>query len=343
MNDDRSIPLRLLGRSGLRVSTVALGTMTFGDDWGWGADESTSRSIFERYAAAGGNLVDTACNYTDGSSERIVGACIADDRDRFVVATKYSLTMRDDDPNAGGNHRKSLRRTLAGSLERLGTDHVDLLYLHMWDHTTPVVEVLRAMDDVVREGLVHHVAFSDTPAWVVSRAVAIAEQHGWATPVAVQVPYSAFHRDVERDVLPMADDLGLAAFAWGVLESGVLTGKHLDGDVDGARETSLPDRLRQPVQTFRDLAGELGTSPAALAVAWVATNPMAGGPIPIIGARTVAQLDDQLAALDVDLTPSDRERVGDLRDFRLGFPRSFLETDHVRGLIAGDHAAVLAG
>ena len=199
----------LLGRSGLRVSEVALGTMTFGEAWGWGASEDESRRMFEAFVEAGGNFVDTACNYTDGQSESIVGALVEPARDRFVVATKYTLTARRDDPNAGGNHRKNLVQTLEASLRRLRTDYVDLLWLHMWDGMTPVDEVVRALDDLVSSGKVLYVGISDTPAWVVSQAVTLAELRGWSPFVAVQAPYSLADRDVERELLPMARALGL--------------------------------------------------------------------------------------------------------------------------------------
>lgn len=327
---------RLLGRSGLRVSEVALGTMTFGDDWGWGADESTSRAMFETFAEAGGNFIDTANNYTNGSSERIVGRCVGPDRDRFVIASKYTLSGDPSDPNAGGNHRKNLERTVRGSLERLGTDHLDILYLHMWDGTTATHDVMRAMDDLVRRGVVQHVAFSDTPAWIVAQAATLAAQHGWAMPVAVQVPYAAIDRSVERDVLPMADALGLSALVWGVLSSGLLTGKHLTGEAAGARESELSERARPLVEQFVEIAGRLAITPSQLAVAWVRATPFAGGPIPILGARTVAQLEDQLGALTVHLDADTWTQVGAIREFRLDFPRGFLESDHVRGLIFGD-------
>src|ERR671925_1254957 len=181
---------RLLGRSGLRVSELALGTMTFGEAWGWGAPREESRRIFTRFADAGGNFVDTANNYTDGESEEFVGEFVRPDRDRWVVATKYTLTTRRDDPNAGGNHRKNMVQALEASLRRLGTDYVDLLWLHMWDGLTPVEEILRAFDDLVRAGKVLYVGFSDTPAWVAARAHAIATLRGWTPPVAVQLPLS---------------------------------------------------------------------------------------------------------------------------------------------------------
>jgi aryl-alcohol dehydrogenase-like predicted oxidoreductase len=332
---------RLLGGSGLRVSQAALGTMTFGDDWGWGADAATSRRIFERFAEAGGNFIDTACNYTDGSSERILGSCLAEDRDRFVVATKYALTTDPTDLNAGGNHRKNLMRTVAGSLERLGTDYIDILYLHMWDDTTPLREVLRGLDDLVRRGAVHHVAFSDTPAWVVSRAVTLAEQYGWSAPVAVQVPYSLLSRSIERDVLPMAHELRLEVLVWGVLGGGVLTGKHLGGATEGTRVPSIGDRTRGRVDRFVEIAERLEVEPAALAVAWASSHPLAGGPMPILGARTVEQLDQQLDGLDVDMAAEVYAELSGIAEFELGFPRDFLESGNVQDLIFGPNRKLL--
>src|ERR671914_1354531 len=236
---------RLLGRSGLRVSELALGTMTFGDDWGWGADAATSRQIFERYAEAGGNFVDTANNYTDGTSEEYVGDLIASDREHFVIATKYTLSTRRDDPNAGGNHRKNMVQALEASLRRLRTGYVDLLWLHMWDGLTPVEEVMRAFDDLVRAGKVLYVGFSDTPAWVVSRAHAIASVRGWTPPAAVQLPLSLADRGAQRDLMPMARELDLAVCAWGTLEGGTLTGKYFADDGRPRRYSSDPGETEQ--------------------------------------------------------------------------------------------------
>jgi len=179
---------RLFGRSGLRVAELALGTMTFGEDWGWGASPDESRRMLDAYAEAGGNFIDTASNYTDGASERIVGELVAGDRDRWVIATKYTLTSRREDPNAGGNHRKSMVRSLETSLRRLASDYVDLLWLHMWDGMTPIEEVLRALDDQVRAGKVLYVGISDTPAWVVSRGLTLAELRGWTPSPGCRCP-----------------------------------------------------------------------------------------------------------------------------------------------------------
>ena len=213
---------KLLGRSGLRVAEVALGTMTFGETWGWGASREESRRIFDAYVEAGGNFVDTACNYTDGESEELLGEFLGANREQIVVATKYTLTSRRDDPNAGGNHRKNMVQTLESSLRRLRTDYVDLLWLHMWDGLTPVEEVVRALDDLVSSGKVLYVGISDAPAWVVSQAVTLADLRGWSRFIAVQAPYSLGERDVERELLPMARSLDLAFTCWGMLAGGAL-------------------------------------------------------------------------------------------------------------------------
>lgn len=330
---------RLFGRSGLRVSELALGTMTFGTDWGWGADRDECRKMFDAYAEAGGNFVDTANNYTNGTSERIVGELVAADRDHFVVATKYSLSTRPDDPNAGGNHRKNLVRALEASLERLGTDHVDLLWVHMWDGMTPVSEVVRALDDLVRAGKVLYVGASDTPAWVVARAVTMAELRGWAAFCGLQLPWSLADRSVERELLPLAAALDLAVTPWGVLESGELTGKYLapDGQPTRSRPEHVSPRVNQLAGEVVAVAAELGRPPAQVAISWVRQQePGWGAPvIPVVGARSAAQLADNLGCLDLELSADQLARLEAASAFQRGFPRSFLESDHVRGLVFG--------
>jgi aryl-alcohol dehydrogenase-like predicted oxidoreductase len=325
---------RLLGRSGLRVSELALGTMTFGEAWGWGASRDEARRIFDAYIEAGGNFVDTACNYTDGESEEILGELIQADRERLVVATKYTLTGRRDDPNAGGNQRKNMVQTLEGSLRRLRTDHVDLLWLHMWDGMTPVEEVLRAFDDLVSAGKVLYVGFSDTPAWVVSQAVAIAELRGWARPVAAQAPYSLADRSVENELLPMAAALDLTVTAWGVLEGGALTGKYLSEGDEPRRYGGAGERVNAIAEEVLAVAEELGATPAQVATAWVLRQPWSL--VPIVGARSERQLAENLAVLDLELPDEHVARLSDASGFQLGFPRDFLESEHVRGLIFGD-------
>jgi aryl-alcohol dehydrogenase-like predicted oxidoreductase len=325
---------KLLGRSGLRVSELALGTMTFGDAWGWGAPRDESRRMFGAFLEAGGNFVDTACNYTDGQSEELLGEFLRGDRDRIVLATKYTLTSRREDPNAGGNSRKSMMRTLEGSLRRLGTDYVDLLWLHMWDGMTPVEEVVRALDDLVSSGKVLYVGISDTPAWVVSQAVMLADVRGWSRFVAVQAPYSLADRDVERELLPMARSLELAFTPWGMLEGGALTGKYL-AEADGPRRYERAgDRVNGIAREVLGVADEIGATPSQVAIAWVRAQPWLT--VPIVGARTEAQLRDNLAALQVELADEHVDRLSAAAEFDVGFPRSFLESDHVRGLIFGD-------
>src|ERR1051326_1354613 len=222
---------RLLGRSAMRVSELGLGTMTFGEKWGWGAPLEECRRMLDLYLDRGGNFVDTASNYTDGQSEAFLGELLGDRRERIVLATKYTLTSNPQDPNAGGNHRKNMVQSVERSLRRMRTDRIDLLWMHMWDGMTPVEEVMRGFDDLVAAGKVLAIGISDTPAWVVSRGLAVAELRGWTVPSAIQLPYSISGRDAERELLPMASQLGLAVTAWGLLNGGVLTGKY--GRSDG--------------------------------------------------------------------------------------------------------------
>jgi aryl-alcohol dehydrogenase-like predicted oxidoreductase len=295
---------KLLGASGLRVSELALGTMTFGEEWGWGASKEESRAMFEAYAGAGGNFIDTANRYTEGTSERLVGELIAPDREHWVVATKYTLWMRRDDPNFSGNHRKNLIQALDASLERLGTEYVDLYWVHVWDFTTPIDEVMRALDDVVRAGKVLYVGVSDTPAWVVSRANTLAELRGWTRFVGLQLRYSLIDRTAERDLLPMARALDLAVTPWSVLGAGVLTGKYSRGerpDEGRAREgAATVERNLEIADAVCDVADEIGCTPGQVALSWVRQQP--GVVIPLLGARNLPQLEDNLGCLNVELS-----------------------------------------
>ena len=324
---------KLLGRSGLRVSELCLGTMTFGDDWGWGAPKAESKEIFDAFIEAGGNYIDTANNYTNGTSEKFIGEFIAVDRDRFVVATKYTLSERPDDPNFGGNHRKNMFRSIEGSLKRLDTDHVDLLWLHMWDGMTPVDEVLRALDDLVRAGKVLYVGISDTPAWVVSQANATADLRGWSRFVAYQGVYSLASRAPERDILPMTRALDMAFTPWGILEGGELTGKYNVPSNEERRSTDTSPRIKSLAAELISLAEEIGHTPSQVAINWVRQQPYLV--IPILGARSRKQLIDNMDCLDFELTPEQLQRLSDASPIDLGFPHSFLGSDHVRGLIFG--------
>ena len=325
---------KLLGRSGLRVSEVALGTMTFGADWGWGADAEESRRIFARYERTGGNFVDTANNYTDGTSEALVGAFTEAARERWVIATKYSLTIDPGDPNAGGNHRKSLVRSLEQSLRRLRTNYVDLLWLHMRDATTPIEEAVRALDDQVRLGKVLYVGISDSPAWVAAQANTLADLRGWSPFVALQIPYSVAERQPERELLPMAASLGLAVVPWGVLGAGVLTGK--PAEERRWPEDRVSGQTEEVVQRLRRIAAERAATPAQVAIAWLRGRPAPPTIVPIVGARTESQLAENLGALELELTESEWAELDAAGAPALGFPRSFLESADVRNLIYGE-------
>jgi len=330
---------KLFGHSGLRVSELCLGTMTFGDDWGWGATKAESRKIFDTFAERGGNYIDTANNYTNGTSEKFLGEFIASDRDRFVVATKYTLSERPSDPNFGGNHRKNMLRSIEGSLERLKTDHVDLLWLHMWDGVTPVEEVLRALDDLVRAGKVLYVGISDTPAWVAAQANAIADLRGWSRFVAYQGEYSLASRAPERDVLPMTRALDMAFTPWGMLEGGELTGKYNLPTKEAKRSKDTSPRIKSLATELMAIAEEIGHTPSQVAINWVRQQPYLV--IPILGARSRKQLLDNMGCLDFELTPEQLKKLSEASPIDLGFPHSFLGSNHVRGLIFGKTFAQL--
>jgi aryl-alcohol dehydrogenase-like predicted oxidoreductase len=225
---DATMNYHLLGRSGLRVSELCLGAMTFGEDWGWGASKDESRRIYEAFREAGGNFVDTANVYTGGNSETFVGEFIAGHREEIVLATKYTNARpvgATTDPNASGNQRKNMIQAVEASLKRLGTDYIDLYWMHIWDALTPVEEVMRAFDDLVRAGKVLYVGISDAPAWLVAKSNTLADLRGWTAYVGLQIEYSLLERTVERELLPMATDFGLSVVAWSPLRNGILTGK----------------------------------------------------------------------------------------------------------------------
>jgi len=328
---------KLLGRSGLRVSELALGTMTFGPEWGWGASKEESRRIFDAYVAAGGNFIDTANRYTEGASERFVGEFIAADRERFVVATKYTLFNRRDDPSASGNSRKNMVQSLEASLKRLGTDYVDLFWVHAWDFTTPVEEVLRGLDDLVAAGKVLYVGISDTPAWVVAQANTLADLRGWSRFVGLQIRYSLVDRAAERDLLPMARALDIAVTPWSVLGAGVLSGKYSGPGASEARgraaQWGLSERDLAIAAAVAGVAEEAGHSPAQVAINWVRQQP--GVIVPLIGAKTAAQLNDNLGCLDFALTAEQMQRLSAASKIELGFPHDFLASNEVRDLVTG--------
>jgi len=330
---------KLLGKSGLRVSEVALGTMTFGEDWGWGASKDESRKIFEAYVEAGGNFIDTACNYTNGTSEKFVGEFIAAEREQLVVATKYTLSTRPKDPNGGGNSRKNMVQSLETSLKRLGTDYIDLFWLHMWDYTTPLEEVMRGLDDLVRAGKVLYIGISDTPAWVVAEANTLADLRGWSRFVALQLPYNLDGRTVEAELLPMARHFDMAVTAWGTLASGLLTGKYGEGNSTEPKrqgEAKLTERQAVIVEELGRIAQELGRPRTQVAINWVRQQQQRALTIPILGARKVEQLKDNLACLEFELSQEQLNRLDEVSKLELGFPHNFWGEAYVKQLIFGE-------
>ncbi|HEX8066267.1 MAG TPA: aldo/keto reductase [Thermoleophilaceae bacterium] len=316
--------LKLLGRSGLRVSELCLGAMTFGDGSGISATKDESARILDAYLDAGGNFVDTANNYANGLSEQHLGELLGDRRERVVLATKYTGPARPGDPNAMGNHRRSLVRSLDQSLRRLRTDHVDLLWVHVWDGSTPVEEVMRALDDQVRAGKVLHVGISDVQAWVVSQANTLADLRGWTPFTALQIEYSLVERTVERELVPMASALGLPVLAWGPLGGGLLTGKYASGGEGRLSEGDrrLTERNEAIVAALGEVAGDAGAPPAQVALAWLRTRP--GTVIPILGARSADQLTQSLGCLEVELSDDHLRRLDEASAVELGFPHDFL-------------------
>ena len=327
---------RLLGRSGLRVSPLALGTMTFGAGPGWGSTDEDAARIIDAYLDRGGNFIDTANFYGQmGGSEALLGRLLADRRERLVLATKYTLTTRPGDPNASGNQRKNMVRSVEASLKRLGAEYIDLLYLHMWDFRTPVEEILRAFDDLVRQGKILYAGLSDTPAWQGARMQAIADLRGWSPFVALQISYSLIERTVERELIPMAREMGMGVLPWSPLGGGVLSGKYTLEDLHSAQSGALASRKAINVATGRlsarnlaiatvvgEVAREIGRTPAQVALAWTLLNPAVASPI--IGARTPSQFEDNLGALDVSFTDEQIERLGSASHVELGFPHDML-------------------
>ncbi len=328
---------KLLGHSGLRVSELCLGAMTFGEAWGWGASNDESRAIFNAYAEAGGNFIDTADHYTEGTSEWLVGECVGRERSRFVIATKYTSSRRKGDPNAGGNHRKSFFDALHASLKRLNTDYIDLYWLHAWDFLTPVEEVMRAFDDAIRQGKILYAGISDAPAWVVSQANTLAQFRGWTPFVGLQIEYSLIQRTPERDLIPMARALGLGITAWSPLAGGLLTGKYSKPDsqpgerrMDKVEFVELNERNLTIARTVDEAAQALGKSPAQIALTWLRRR---FGTIPILGARKLAQLQDNMACLSFELPPEWQEKLDAASRIELGFPHDFLRRDFIRDII----------
>ena len=333
---------RMMGRSGLKVSPLCLGTMTFGETWG--ADEAESRRIFDAYVDRGGNFIDTAGFYAQGKSEALTGAFANARRDRLVLSTKYSLMVQPGDPNAAGNSRKSMVRAVEDSLRRLQSDYIDLLFLHVWDDTTPIDEIMRAFDDLIRAGKVLYIGISDTPAWQVARMQTMAELRGWSQLAALQVEYSLLQRTTERDLIPAARALGMGVMPWSPLGSGLLSGKYASkagarGEPEGGRGAMIAANGRVTPEAIaladavKAVADDIGATSAQVAIAWTLANPAVTAPV--LGARTLAQLEDNLGALEVVLGADHLAALDAASAIAPGFPHDFLSYDFIRGSLTG--------
>jgi aryl-alcohol dehydrogenase-like predicted oxidoreductase len=325
-----------LGRTGLRVSPLCLGAMTFGTEWGFGAEENISRDMFNRYIDAGGNFVDTADSYTNGHSEELTGKFIAERnlRDFVVLATKFTFNAAPGNPNAGGNGRKNIYRAIEASLRRLKVDYVDLYYLHAWDVVTPVEEVVDTLTALVREGKICYYGFSDTPAWYVARAQTLAEQQGKIPIATLQLEYSLVERNIEREHVPAAQELGIGICPWSPLASGFLAGKYTrEGQSSGKGEGRLTapgaipffnrfqERNWKVLDAVVSVAKQLGKPPAQVALNWVTTQP--GITSTILGARTSTQLEDNLAAISFEIPADLRKQLTDASAIEPGHPYLF--------------------
>jgi aryl-alcohol dehydrogenase-like predicted oxidoreductase len=318
---------RLLGNSGLRVSEAALGTMTFGEDWGWGSAKDEARKVYDAFRAAGGNFIDTANFYTNGTSESFLGEFMEGHRQSVVLATKYTMSVPGTDPNAAGNQRKNMMQAVEASLKRLRTDYIDLYWVHMWDQMTPVEEVMRGLDDLVRAGKVLYTGISDAPAWWIAQANTLADLRGWSAFAGLQIEYSLIERTVERELIPMAKALNIGVTAWSPLARGVLTGKyHGHGSSEQARLNSdmakdfMPEQQRMDriVPAVKNVSDETGRSMAQVALAWLRYRSVPV--IPIIGARRLSQLQDNLASFDVTLSADQLKTLDEASRIELGFP-----------------------
>src|ERR1700724_3241138 len=345
LNPERNTIMRyrLLGKSGLRVSEASLGTMTFGDEWGWGSPKTEAQKVYDTYREAGGNFIDTANFYTGGTSEKFLGEFMQGHRESVVLATKYSNAAPGNDPNAAGNHRKNMMQAVEASLKRLQTGYIDLYWVHIWDGITPVEEVMRGLDDIVRQGKVLYVRISDAPAWWIAQANTLAELRGWTQFIGLQIEYNTEVGTVRLEMIPMAHALNLGVSAWSPLAKGVLTGKyHGKGKADVGRMTNegmkdfLPEEHRRAasmISAVKSVSEQTGRSMAQVALAWLRyrTVPV----IPILGARKVSQLQDNLASLDLELSAEQLRSLDGASRIEPGFPQSIYERKRVREIRYG--------
>ncbi len=336
---------KLLGKSGLRVSELCLGTMTFGEEWGFGASGDESRAMYEAFREAGGNFVDTANIYTNGTSETMLGEFMQGHRDSIVLATKFSNSGVMGDPNAGGNNRKAMMREVEASLKRLKTDYIDLYWMHIWDQLTPIEEVMRGFDDLVSSGKVLYVGISDAPAWYVAKANMLAELRGWSAFVGLQIEYSLIERTPEHELLPMAKSLGITVTPWSPLAGGILAGKYLDMDSNEAKSGRYGSEMMQGAlllekerktliaQEVVAIAKELNVSASQVALAWIRHQEPTS--ISIIGTRKLSQLNDNLSSLNVNLSNEQMNRLEEISKVAPIFPNRFFQQEFVGRYVYG--------
>jgi aryl-alcohol dehydrogenase-like predicted oxidoreductase len=335
------VKYKLLGKSGLRVSEICLGTLAFGRRQSWGVPKEEAQKIFDSFVEAGGNFIDTADRYSEGNSEQFVGELIADEREKFVVATKYTLGTREGDVNASGNHRKNMVQSLDASLRRLRTDYVDLYWVHAWDFLTPIEEVMRALDDMVRAGKVLYVGISNAPAWVVAQANTQAELRGWTPFVGLQPEYSLVERSAERELLPMTQALGIGVVPWGTLGIGVLSDAYSGKSQSPAtgkerlpqNDPKLNERNLSIAEEVGKIADDLGRTTAEVALNWVRQQD--AGIVPIVGVENVAQLKSNLACLEFELTEEQLGRLDLVSKIELGTPYDFLAQEDTKERVYG--------
>lgn len=329
-----------MGSSGIRISKICLGTMTFGTDWPFGSDKKESREVYQRFIEKGGNFLDTANLYTETTSEKYLGEFIQEtgNRDELVISSKYSLRTDIGKINNSGNHRKNLVQSVEGSLKRLNIEYLDLLFLHSWDFTVDVEDVMRSLDLLVQQGKVLHIGFSDTPAWVISRAQTIAKLRGWEPICALQMEYSLAERSCDREILPMSDYYKMSFHAWSPLANGILTGKYTKENLPAkVRMTETSKRFNQKNlalgELVWDIAKKNNTNGAAVALNWLFTK--TPYMVPVIGARNAQQIDEQLESLSLNLSPEDIALLDQASNIELGFPFEFLDQEHMKQNLYG--------
>lgn len=338
---------KILGRSGLKVSELCLGAMTFGEEFGIGAEESECHRIFDRFVEAGGNFIDTANMYNRGTSERMLGEFIGVHREYLILATKYSLNTRADDPNAGGSHRKNLVQSLDASLKRLRTDFVDLYWVHGWDGKTSLDELMRALDDQVRAGKILHIGFSNAPTWIISAANTLACERAWTPFSALQLNYSLVVRSIEREYFGLARAQDMAVTSWSPLAGGLLTGKFNRGADEAQREgarllsspfgsNSLTEERLAVAESLAEIADDVGCSSAQLALAWIMQRADQPVNIPVIGARSLAQLNDNLGALDIELSRETIERLDAIAPLTPEYPQTLFDSEFFQTMMYGE-------